>query len=548
MALDAEGCWKPDLFPKQEELLAACYPGNEQNLVLANGPRKSSKTWACAHAVCQHAWNTDRGNICILTKTMSVGLDSGIWKHLTERFIPAWIGGNFGMEWVDKPYTQNVTKKPACSVTNSFGNVTEISLDSLTNERDVEDRFKGKEYSMIWVNELTKFSERKTFDTLKQALRAPHLRDDQLLLLCDTNPCLIYGKQSVWYKIWYDFRTMTDEQVIEYATELCGPESEIEPSDLIPDRDALKLIEFTVDDNLWLTEKQKKRLRGSFASDPDLYAAYYLGQWVTASRDAIFRDVFKHNLHVWGDVGGPNNKEPKLLVPEPSCYELCSGWDPGGRNCAAVIGEKVMWKFKFVREENGKEIEFEKELPIFKFLDELISVDEDFRMEDYVEQFVRKMAYWEDYILEHGSGTGKVQWRHWSDRNVFDTKLPFTERFWAEHIYDCSGGTVHLMAERGNRGSVQARVDLWRKMLFEDRLFFSADKTPHLIQMCKSIKKGTKADGTPTLAAIAKGSHWKHGFDSASYLVCSEAMDELQRSIHVNVKKRNENQLVSVAF
>lgn len=536
MALDAEGNWKPNIFPKQEELLLACQP-SEQNMVMANGPRKSTKTWACAHATCQHAWNTNHGNIGLLTVTQSVGIDSGVWKHLTERFLPEWIDGDFGMEWVRKPYTQSVTKKPCCEVSNRHGNTTTISLESLKNENEVEQRFKGKEYTMIWVNELTKFFQRKTFDTIKQALRSEYLREEEFLLLCDTNPCLIHGKNSVWYKIWYEFRSMTDEQVGHYARELIGEESGIEPEDLIELRNSLKLIEFTVDDNLSLTPKQKRKLRADFAHDPDLFAAYYMGQWVTASRDALFYEVFKHNIHVIGEVGGPNNPEPETLVPEETCYELITGWDPGARNCAAVIAEKVIWKFPFIIEdEKGKEKEIERELPVFKFLDELCLVDEDFHMEDFVEQFVKKMDYWEGVI----GRIGKTAWRHWSDRNVFDTKIPFTDRFWSQHIFDCSNGRVALMAERGNRGAVSARVDLWRKHLWENRAFFSAGKTPQLIQMNKSIKRGTG------IAAIQKGSPFKHIFDAGSYLESSESYDELAKSIRLNVQKRSDNELVVV--
>src|SRR6267142_3553942 len=153
MPIDIEGRGSPGLYPRQLEAMQACTP-SKKNFVLLNGCRWASKTYAAANATCQHAWDTDRGNICILTLTQSVGIDSGIWKHLSEIFLPDWIGGEFGMEWARTPCIMNVTKKPYCKVTNRHGNTTMISLESLKNEDEVEGRFKGRVYSMIWINEL----------------------------------------------------------------------------------------------------------------------------------------------------------------------------------------------------------------------------------------------------------------------------------------------------------------------------------------------------------------------------------------------------------
>jgi len=535
------------LFPKQIELLQACLP-SVQNIVLANGPRKAAKTYGCQHATAQHAWNTNMGNICILTITQSVGIDSGVWQHLTEIFLPDWINGDFGMKWVHEPYIQNVTKKPCCEVSNRHGNKTIIKLESLRNEDEVEDRFKGKMYSMIWVNELSKFKKRKTFDTLRQCLeRCPHLKPEEQLFLADTNPDLDLGQQSWIYYLWYEFRLMDDAKLLELDAEM-----EVEPGTHKPLRDALRLLEFTVDDNLSMTDNMKAKLRADFVHDKDLMAAYYYGKWVTASADALFYEVFRPDFHVVGESETEGNKDPEVLVPEDECSALVTGWDPGGRNCAAVIAEPVVMQAQVIwpdlfqnrgehdiasKEDKRLAIPPDKEIPCFKFIDELISVDEDFRMEDFVEQFVNKMHFWERVIGR------PIMWRHWADRMVFDECVPFSDIYWHKHILNCSMGEIALMAERGNRGAVSARVDLWRKLLFESRMWFSRAKCPHLIMMNKSIKRGTSA-----VAVIAKGSIWKHSFDAASYLVSSECFDELFRSIRNNVKKKSQTSLVSVAY
>lgn len=519
MPVDDNGVWYPDLFPKQQETLQACLPG-PQNMLLVNGPRWSGKTFALYHAMCQHAWNTDRGNICMLTITQSAGIDSGPWQHLTEVIIPEWIEGNFGMEWVREPCVQSVTKKPMCKVRNAYGNSTQISLESLKNEDEVEQRFKGKAYSCIWVNEMSKFKKRKTFDTLKQCLRMPHLTEHQHLFVCDTNPDLDLGQESPWYKIWYELRSAeTDE-------ELAALYPDVPPENLKPIRDKLKLVEFTIDDNYSLSDQKKAELMADFSHDPDLLAAYYYGRWVTASADAIFFKVFRPLVHVIGESPGPGDDEPEIMVPEPGCIELVTGWDPGASvNSAAVIAEKV-FRTEVVKDEKGKE--HERRLPIIKFLDELVVVDTPHDLGDFTLRFLERMLWWEKLLGREG----KIVWRHWADRSVLDMRSPQAAKFFHQIIYEASDGQIHLLAAERGPGTVGQRVDLFKKMLFDDRLFFSRTMCPWLIQSVKSLKRGTSE-----VAVIAKGQRWKHAWDSASYLVSSECHEEMTKSVLLSMRK-----------
>lgn len=508
------------ISPTETKLVDIAVPGT--NNFIGNG-FICHNTFCCHHIVCDHAWNTDRADICVLSFTQSVGIDSGIWQHLTEIFIPEWIGGKdnkgndfggrFGMKWEKKPHVMNVTKKPACSIVNKHGTISKISLQSLRLEDDVEEIFKSRSFSMIWVNELSKFKKRKTFDTLKQCLRMPHLKTNQHLFLADTNPDLDLGTGSPWYELWYGLASMGDD---------C-------PMDLRPLRDSLRVIEFTVDDNLSLSMEKKAQLRADFAHDPDLMAAYYWGKWVTASADALFYGVFKPNIHVVGDPDTPAIPNPEIMVPSEGCYELIGGLDPGARNCAAVILEKAT----LVRDK--------REIPAFAWLDEHVVVGEDFSLEDWIEQLVTKMDFWEKVMKK----PGKVIWRWWSDRSVFDTKIPFTEKYWHEFIYDLSGGRITCMAAERGRGSVGARVDFFRKLIWEERLRVSKNRCPHGIQMIQSIRRGRGRVIIPTQ------SPWKHSFDSVTYPIVSECYDELQRSVIVNLRKQNETEesgLIQVAL
>lgn len=494
------GRWSPPLYPKQSEALSYCKPG-KRNRILLNGPRYSGKTQAACHAICDHAWNTKNGNICVLAISQSVGIDSGIWQKLTEVFIPGWIEGNFGFDWVKKPYIQNVTKKPCCTVRNKFGGETRISLESLNNEDEVDARFKGKEYSMVFINELSKFKQRKTFDSLIATLRGRDIPQQEYLFLADTNPDLDLGTESPWYKLWYELPANDEPDPLE-----------------IPLRDSLRLVEFTIDDNFFYTKEEKAILMAAFVHDPDLMAAYGYGKWVTASTDALFYNVFRHDLHVIGEVGTAVNKRPEIMVPQPNCSELGSGWDIGVVNSAAGIIEKAQREYA-IRDTNGKKTGTGLE-PIFKILDEEVVIGEDHSIDDFVESFLKKMLFWENLV-------GKpVMWKHWSDRSAFDMKDKSSNQFHHQTVYNASRGKILLDAAARGHGSVKQRVDLFRKLLFQGRIFINNDRCPNTIAMCKGIKKGKSS-----VAVIQKESKFKHIFDALTYYIASECYDELTQNV-----------------
>jgi hypothetical protein len=76
-------------------------------------------------------------------------------------------------------------------------------------------------------------------------------------------------------------------------------------------------------------------------------------------------------------------------------------------------------------------------------------------------------------------------------------------------------------------------------LLYQDRIFFSKTHCPQTIEMCKSIKKGSRVG-----ELIARGSQQKHCFDSLTYAVASELYDELSTEswdIMRNLRKLKRN-------
>ena len=517
------------ISPKQLEGMELC---RNKKFVLFSGPRFSSKTCCAIACVCDHAWNTDGANAVIVSVSQSAGMESGVWEDLTNSTIPQYIsaqeeqlGPGNGMRWVKKPYIASVSKKPACMVSNKFGTSSRIQLESLKYEHEVEERFKAKRYSMMYIPELSNFRKRKTFDIWAESLRMLHLREDQHLFLADTNPA-DDGEDSWIYILWYVVRTTEYE---EYLT-LCGERGlpKLPEKTFKAFRNSLGLMEFMIEDNIFASPERVDELIARYSHDMDLYNRYIKGIWVKATTDALFASVFRSGVHVIGEVGTTGNPDPMILMPEDSCFELITGWDPGSSsNSAAVIIEKF-----FKVNDQGRTV------ACFKILDELCVIDEEHTIDDFTERFVEKMRWWEERCGR------QFIWRHWSDRSVFDMKEPRENRYYHQLIHAASGGLVTLVAADRGPGSVRQRVDLMKRLMFEDRIFFSADRCSNAVTMCKSIRRGPGE-----LSTIQKASPYKHVFDAIMYGVASECYDELSSMVLDMLKqsrKTHQNGVVSV--
>jgi PBSX family phage terminase large subunit len=511
------GVWSPRIFERQAELIRVCRSG-ESSFILAAGPRYSGKTLGCLHALADHAWQMSsmslQANIALVAITQSAGYDSGVWTDLIEVTIPEWIAGDFGMEWVKPPAVQHVSKKPYCVIGNKRTGISaKFQLESLKYEEEVEQRFKGKRYSAIFINELSNFRRRKTLDTWSECLRMVNLPMNKHFLLADTNPA-DEGARSWIYKLWFEFPLLTDS--------LSEAERALQKK--------LALVEFTIPDNVFAPPERVDQLKGMLSNNKDLYARYVEGKWVTASIDALFVDVFRENIHVVGEIETRGNPFPTIMLPESTCYELYTGWDLGVVNSAAVILEKTFNALDTYRR------------PIFKQLDELVITNEDFSMEDFVREFIERMRFWDARVSAR-----KVKWTHYSDRSAFDMKDPVSNRFHHQIVWDASpedtpGGKIQLIAAARGKNSVQQRIDLFRRLLWENRYFANKNYCPTTIEAIKSIKKGKT-----TLSPIERGSVHKHPFDALTYPIASECVDELDAQIMESLRpKRDRGGLIAI--
>lgn len=515
------------ISPKQKEGMEIC---RRKQFVLFSGPRLTGKSEGSLCCVLDHAWRTDRGNISIVSISQSTGLDSGIWKKLTKVAIPQWIDSGMGMQWVREPYIQNVTKRPACSVTNAHGNESEFQLDSLKVEREVEDRFKDREFTCMYVPELSHFRNAKTFKIWAECLRGKHLKDEDFLFLADTNPS-DEGMDSWIYHQWFILPSLSYEEYCEYARkkDLSVPTEEGFQSY----KASIGSLTFNIEDNPFLSRARIERLEQTYHDDPDLWDRYILGMWKKASTDALFHKVFRPNFHIIGEIETPGNLEPEIMVTEASTSLIPCGWDPGdGVNSAFAIVEKVQGRITLP---SGKQVE----KSIFKILDEVVITGEDHSMDEFTVECVEKRQWWED---REGRA---FEWKDWSDRSVFDRKEPRHKKFHYQIIHEASEGKVALIAADRGPGTVAQRIGLFRKLLFEGRIRINNDKCPRTIAMCKEMRKGSGRD------PIQKGSPHKHIFDAITYCIASESYDELETAIDdmvrtSNGESQNESTVVSI--
>lgn len=508
--------WLPDLFPRQFDLLRECRKRDGlRKYILINGARWSSKSFAAWNAIPDHAFNVENASVCILCKAVTSGSSSGHWNSIVEKVIPEWIAGGFGFDWAPMgtgrwkyekatPRQDGTTKKLYCYVTNKFGGRSRIELNSLQDERDVEGFFKDRYFSMIYWPELSEYDEYKTFDTLKQALRRPGVSDEDHLLLADTNPS---NKKHWAYKEWYELRSADPEDLTEAER---------------PRQKHLRLLEFTLDDNLSLTEQRKKDILADFSYDPQVLARYGYGRWTDADTGGLFTGTFLPAIHVVGDEHDPDTE---ILVPQDGGYELLGGWDLGGTNSAFAVAEKMYPGDPSVPESS-----------VFKFLDEAVLVGERLSIGDFtVDMALPVIDLWEAVI-------GKpVRWTHWSDRSAFDRWEPISKTYHHQEVYAASGGRIVLQSVHQGRESVAQRIRLWKKLLFQNRLLFSAARCPKLIEMNRNIRCGKFP------YSVSANSEYKHIFDAASYIVIREAWNELEQLVSgIATADSSDARLISV--
>lgn len=425
----------------------------------------------------------------------------------------------FGMEWIIQPKMEMLTHRLHFSCTNKWGGESKYFLDSLKVEQEVWERFRGKTIADIYLTEADNFKESRTFDCLVECLR--DYPPEQRRLICDTNPPEEADEHWLHKKFFQfpsmDLDNLSNDHKKELGIDLLvGKEYDDAWLSLKELQAELVVHTFSVADNAFISDKEKRAQFARYALDHDLRDRMFYGIWKRATGDGIFSETFREEIHVRGEYQTPANPDPEKVIPEEGCFEMLGSWDIGNRRNSAVY---------LIEPIRVEVIENDEPVPKigFKYLWGFSSVGVQQDLARTHDAVMEGIEWIEGYIGK------EPRWIHWSDSSSFDVSGQ-TQTSEATDIWRMSNGKIELRSittpyvGMKGQGSVERRINMMQRMLFENRIFISAAKCPALVQMFKSIKRNNAGK-------LATTNPLKHDFDAASYGPSVECFMEMKRTM-----------------
>lgn len=496
----------------------------------------SGKTYSLEHTILRHCWTVENARVGIISKTTRAGT-TGIWPELTTQIYQEWIDAGVCTEdhhfgWTKAPSVNAVTKINSARLRNRFGGESELMLYPIERAEDAAEKLFSTTFSALWLSEGHLYDHRIIFDSLRMQLRQLGVKYDDYRLWVDSNPPKD-GKLSWLWDVFFRERNLKPEEFPAFwddATRAAVQEFQQNSA----------VFEFKVPENTFLDPRQLANIRATYASDPEGYKRFVLGEWLDPSGEALpFKNVFDPNLHVVGDVSSPNPDDWELLAPtngpmatrEGKKILLISGWDPGESNHAWVAIQP--WT-----DANN--------LGGFDIVEEHVVLKDSIPLDTFTkDQVMPKMK-----ALEEFAGF-PLTYTNFADGS--------TERFRAQVASDgitnkeehtdagiitaASGGTIRLVGsnEVKKAGWQKRRVDLLIRLLRERRIRISAHCV-HTIDMFKRLRKDM-SDKAKTY--LEPQQEVKHVFDAISYAIAMTMLDTLMDEGVPRTKKRRSS-MVSV--
>lgn len=479
------GAWSPTNVPKQNQVF-----NDFRRYLLLEGPRRSGKSVAAQHKVFRHMVQNPWAKVAIVSRTTKNG-KQGAWADLTGPIYRTWNAAGM-TEFTVAPKHEMDTKMAYFKLRNQFGSESECQLHSIDFDDDVEAKFKDTRFSMFYLIEADRFDE-LVFSTLCQQLRSLEVPYEQQQFLLDTNP----PEEGEDHWLFSRFFSPTNEPDIEDWKRKYGH------------------IHFDLDDNPYLTADEKRDLYRDYQNDPAKLQRYFHGRWVRDSSNSAFADVFSYNLHVVGDEDPHKaDEEKELLRPHEKTYVIDVGVDIGDVNTA--------FEFGVPRVADAMTL-------CYDIIDEYVVLQEKLDLRDITAAVVAKMDKWEAYCTGVLKLPKPPMWRFWSDPSSmrYRSSVGGTE---AQLVELYSNGRITMEPVAKGDGSVRARLELLRRMLYEERIFFSSS-CARTLDMLRSLKKGTSQTHI-----IDRGSKWKHSFDALTYMLSGAMPTEIAGVATPNTK------------
>lgn len=468
MPLDTRGNWYPPLSPKQ--ILA--YNDNA-TFLLMSGPRYCGKSIVGLHKAVKHAFSLPNARVGIFLRSTKVG-KTGIWSDLIRTIIPIWEENlsDDGFQVTVREHQAGDTRMTFTRIKNIHGGESEIQLHSVHHDEDLEDRFKSTSFSMQLFDELDVYTTSDIFLISKQQLRLPGIPFSKHQWIGICNPPED-GTDSWIYTRWY-----VD------ALDKSRPESF---------RNQYNHYDFTLADNIFGDPLMIENLKQDYLSDPEKYDRFVLGKWTASSGNSIFAGAFRSNFHIRGD-----GKDTTIL-PSEKCTEIIVGSDIGDVNHAVTFLEHV----------------HTPQGDYWTVLDEIYYIKQDISLEMLTYEMLAKMQNLEKLADR------KLNFVHWSDRSAVDSYRAASDA--PDHIlvHRFSNGQIQLQGCPKTPKSISLRISLLRRLLTQNKIFISGNCTAH-VEMLKKLKKGTRV-----VDPIKRNDPYKHPFDSLTYALYGELIDDL---------------------
>ena len=458
--------------------------------ILLHGPRKTTKSNAAQNKLIRHLWDNNRATAAIIVKGLKGAIGSGVWEDIikpdgilesddTEYSKIGWFKSGIGAKYTVPPTMKSDTKMRFFRMTNRHGTDSECQIHTLQNDDDVETIFKDTKFSFIYMVEADRFESESVFRYLIMQLRLPNVPHANRQIILDCNPPRIGEKHWI------------------YRTFIRRPDGAYIP-DLKPDFFELG---FKVEDNPFISEAEKQEIYDSNAQDPIDLARNYYGEWVKSSKGGLFRHQFRPSFHVVGDLTSSDPANHTLLVPSPDSIDRPMGWDLGdAMNHAMVMMAKRPHNNRFV----------------FDVYDELVITNQNFATREFGRIVLDKMDYWEA-LTRSQDKDAVITWRSWADASN-SRYLSAADASMAMVIADVSGGRIHLIGVQKGDGSIAKRINLLKRVLFQNLLFISP-KCKNVIEMLSFMES---SDPTGNALTLDPTNPHKHIFDALTYALMNE--------------------------
>lgn len=540
--------WEPSLFGKQKDILNTPY-----KFTLASGSRYAAKTHACLHAIAKHLWVNPFGNVAVFGKSVKQAKDAGSWSILTDYIIQEWIEANIGTrdgsdvfrftsKKGDGTYgvkTDTNTRTAYFTIRNWHGLESQCKLYSVSNDNEIMEKTKNKQFTMVFFIELSQFRDQRIFPATMATLRpAPHEQYGELAKYCkfqwlaDTNPCETLGTAHWIYQLFY-VRRNNPVLAAEEDAKKAGVDFEEIKQQYLDAYSNMTVVEMHHEDNPHCSDMQRAELRMSTIDDEMMYNSHYRGVWSDSGqkKQKLFADVFsqKEGGHV---IGGMEDETSQIAV-NPSSTTLITGWDLGKVYHASVIVDK--WYRPVVKlDKDGNK--YTEEQSCFSVLDEHVVLDEKITYTEFTVDFMEKL---ED--IERANGK-RYLLQNWADDSATNVHNPATGTYDCMEVESASNGRIELDGVPKPDGSIRIRVRYLRRLLAEERIFISY-KCENIIRMLENAKKGNP--GAKDEFFSTQGNH-KHIFDALTYILIMELSEEFQMQPQTSKRSFPPRRIVTI--